>query len=98
MLQQKPGTLEAGTNIIVLKTKAVLCFFKSTQSEPRHNNWIMLQQKPGTLEAGTNIIVLKTKAVLCFFKSTQSEPRHNKTNQMTVRQAKTQISLGIRPV
>ena len=68
--------------------------FKSTQSEPRHNNWIMLQQKPRTLEAGTNIIVLKTKAVLCFFKSTQSEPRHNKTNQMTVRPAKTQISLS----
>ena len=28
MLQKKPGTLEAGTNKIVLKTKAVLFFFK----------------------------------------------------------------------
>ena len=28
----------------------------------------------------------------------QFEPRHNKTNEMAVRQAKTQISLGIRPV
>ena len=26
------------------------------------------------------------------------EPRHDKTNKMTVRPAKTQISLGIRPV
>ena len=26
------------------------------------------------------------------------EPRHDKTNKMTVRQAKTRISLGIRPV
>ena len=26
------------------------------------------------------------------------EPRHDKINKMTVRQAKTQISLGIRPV
>ena len=27
-----------------------------------------------------------------------NEPRHDKTNEMTVRPAKTQISLGIRPV
>ena len=27
-----------------------------------------------------------------------NEPRHDKTNKMTVRPAKTQISLGIRPV
>ena len=26
------------------------------------------------------------------------EPRHDKTNKMSVRRAKTQISLGIRPV
>ena len=26
------------------------------------------------------------------------EPRHDKTNKVTVRRAKTQISLGIRPV
>ena len=30
--------------------------------------------------------------------SQQSEPRHDKTNNMSVRPAKTQISLGIRPV
>ena len=29
---------------------------------------------------------------------TKSEPRHDKTNKMSVRPAKTQISLGIRPV
>ena len=29
---------------------------------------------------------------------TTNEPRHDKTNKMTVRPAKTQISLGIRPV
>ena len=28
----------------------------------------------------------------------QNEPRHDKTNKMTVRPAKTQISLGVRPV
>ena len=27
-----------------------------------------------------------------------NEPRHDKTNKMSVRPAKTQISLGIRPV
>ena len=27
-----------------------------------------------------------------------NEPRHDKTNKVTVRPAKTQISLGIRPV
>ena len=26
------------------------------------------------------------------------EPRHDKTNKVTVRQTKTQISLGVRPV
>ena len=30
--------------------------------------------------------------------STQYEPRHDKTNKVTVCPAKTQISLGIRPV
>ena len=32
--------------------------------------------------------------VICFL----SEPRHDKTNKVTVRPAKAQISLGIRPV
>ena len=31
-------------------------------------------------------------------KEKQYEPRHDKTNEMVVRPAKTQISLGIRPV
>ena len=30
--------------------------------------------------------------------STTNEPRHDKTSELTVRPAKTQISLGIRPV
>ena len=33
-----------------------------------------------------------------WVKSCQYEPRHDKTNKMVVRPAKTQISLGIRPV
>ena len=37
--------------------------------------------------------------IRCFFYMRGSfEPRHNKTNNMSVRPAKTQISLGIRPV
>ena len=32
------------------------------------------------------------------YTSTTNEPLHDKTNKMTVRPAKTQISLGIRPV
>ena len=32
------------------------------------------------------------------FRSKKNEPRHDKTNKMSVRPAKTQISLGIRPV
>ena len=31
-----------------------------------------------------------------FYRSTEYEPRHDKTNKMSVRPAKTQISLGIR--
>ena len=41
--------------------------------------------------------VLKTIQGLSTFLST-SEPQHDKTNKMSVRPAKTQISLGIRPV
>ena len=33
-----------------------------------------------------------------FMRSNSFEPRHDKTNKMAVRPAKTQISLGIRPV
>ena len=33
-----------------------------------------------------------------FFLSMTNEPRHDKTNKLSVRPAKTQISLGIRPV
>ena len=37
---------------------------------------------------------------ICFANSVDEafEPPHDKTNNMAVRQAKTQISLGIRPV
>ena len=35
---------------------------------------------------------------LKFKNNNKIEPRHDKTNKMTVCQAKTQISLGIRPV
>ena len=34
----------------------------------------------------------------CHVRNTQNEPPHDKTNKMTVRPAKTQTSLGIRPV
>ena len=34
----------------------------------------------------------------CWFMHCVNEPRHDKTNKVSVRQAKTKISLGIRPV
>ena len=37
-------------------------------------------------------------AVVLFFVNLPYEPRHDKTNKVTVRPAKTQISLGIHPV
>ena len=35
---------------------------------------------------------------LLFLFDSSNEPRHDKTNKMSVRPVKTQISLGIRPV
>ena len=36
---------------------------------------------------------------VCFkWEGSENEPRHDKTNKVTVRPAKTQISLGIPPV
>ena len=35
---------------------------------------------------------------VCYAHACQYEPRHDKTNKVTVRPAKTQISLGIRNV
>ena len=42
-------------------------------------------------------IIFNLKSCLCFTVNT-NEPPHDKTNKMTVRPVKTQISLGIRPV
>ena len=39
-----------------------------------------------------------TLSIFCWCWKTLNEPRHDKTNKITVRPAKTQISLGIRPV
>ena len=47
-----------------------------------------LQQQIYFLELETNYL----------YPCRQYEPRHDKTNKMSVRPAKTQISLGIRPV
>ena len=41
----------------------------------------------------TGCLLMCTRVVVLQF-----EPRHDKTNKVTVRPAKTQISLGIRPV
>ena len=38
-----------------------------------------------------------TSTVVLFLKSSVYEPRNDKTNKMSVRPAKTQIILGIRP-
>ena len=51
--------------------------------------------------SSTHTILHLKKILSCRFvlKTTQIyEPRHDKTNKMSVRPAKTQISLGIRPV
>ena len=41
--------------------------------------------------------LLKSSAI-GYFKNKTFEPRYDKTNKISVRPAKTQISLGIRPV
>ena len=47
----------------------------------------------------TKYRMIKIECLLqCFYSFSISEPRHDKTNKMTVRPAKTQISLGICPV
>ena len=46
-----------------------------------------------------NVAVLqKIRIVLPAMQNSSFEPRYDKTNKMSVRPAKTQISLGIRPV
>ena len=37
-------------------------------------------------------------STVCMFMKISNEPPHDKTNKMALRPAKTQISLGIRPV
>ena len=46
-------------------------------------------------QARSNVVLILCK-MMSFYSLT--EPRHNKTNKVTVRPVKTQISLGIRPV
>ena len=48
--------------------------------------------------AGVNIMVASQITVIQSGKEKIFEPRHDKTNKVSVRPAKTQISLGIRPV
>ena len=48
--------------------------------------------------AGFNIMAIKKAVIKARLMTGAYEPRHDKTNKMTVRPAKTQISLGIRPV
>ena len=45
--------------------------------------------------AGTDPPLYQTKNVKTLYLKTKFEPRHDKTNKMSVRPAKTQISLGI---
>ena len=41
---------------------------------------------------------MKSDFIYIFFYVSPYEPQHDKTNKVTVRPAKTQISLGIHPV
>ena len=43
-----------------------------------------------------SVLLMITSSIPCL--CTSNEPRHDKTNEVTVHPAKTQISLGIRPV
>ena len=54
-------------------------------------------QKTTTCEAYRNSFFPTVHSFKDVFNCT-TEPRHDKTNKMIVRPAKTQISLGIRPV
>ena len=63
----------------------------------RTNNtqhWENLKKKKMRSET-TNLLRSSKKS---YFDNLANEPRHDKTNNVAVRPAKTQISLGIRPV
>ena len=45
-----------------------------------------------------SIVISPAPMILIETERRYGEPRHDKTNKMTVRPAKTQISLGIRPI
>ena len=74
----------------------------------KHRNLIILNLKKKKISILTRIFLIKS-LYRFFFESvykkhqrhlliTANEPRHDKTNKMSVRLAKTQISLSIRPV
>ena len=54
---------------------------------------ILIRTKHAQQQQG--LIIL---ALFHFLQTMPHEPRHDKTNKMSMRPAKTQISLGIRPV
>ena len=63
-------------------------------------NWQLSQKKCVKHAEKAEVLCLDIHESLavCKVEKCEHEPRHVKTNKVTVRPAKTQVSLGIRPV
>ena len=79
-------------------------FYTQTFGSPRPHDCIQLSGDPINeiwdthFEFKSWLQCFCTLPQLIFFQETAYEPRYDKTNKMSVRPAKTRISLGIRPV
>ena len=68
--------------------------------EPAHEIMVLITQatSEGSGEPAHQRSLARAFAGCSHTWSTEAEPQHDKTNKVTVRPAKTQISMGIRPV
>ena len=61
---------------------------------------VRIALKSVVVDNGSMLCLMVTSNLVCFklFATSVFEPRHDKTNKMSVRPARTLISLGIRPI
>ena len=74
--------------------RGMYCFWRSINLYPFYPFYKLISILITILNTG----MLGQKMSFKFYIKWLFEPRHDKTNKMSVRPAKTQISLGIRPV
>ena len=96
---ERPAKTQISRDIRPVWSEYLLCA-QWVAKDPRQRR--LLSDSAGFAQTTTQDILsdrsLFPAATLCSFKAAITEPRHDKTNKVTMRPAKTQISLGIRPV